>query len=132
MTQYCTQKMIGIYYTIFHHMIMILVGFILCFNTNIIHLSCALIVVSLDAFSIVILHGCPLTQLEQKYLHTNSSKERYDFLKKCGIVYKCKHEYEKQVELLINVWMLIAVKCLLVITFHTFHITLHNYNTIYA
>jgi hypothetical protein len=111
---------------------MITVAFILYFNTNIIQLCCTLIVVSLDAFSIVVLHGCPLTHLEQKYLNTNTSEERYQFFKNCGISYSCQHEYDKQIELLVNVWLLIAVKCLLIICFNTFNIKLQNTNKIYV
>jgi len=131
LSQHYSNKVIGYYYTIIHYMVMILCGFIICFNTNIVQVCCALIVISLDAFSIVVLHGCPLTQLEQKYLHTDTSKERYDYFKKCGIVYQCKHEYEKQVELLVNVWLLLASKCLFLIVFKTFHIQLSN-NTVYT
>jgi hypothetical protein len=127
-----SNTIIGLIYTIVHYIIMIAGAFIIFFNTNIVHLCCTLMVVSLDAFSIVVLHGCPLTKLEQKYLNTNSSEERYQFFKKCGIVYTCQHEYDKQIELLVNVWMLIAAKCLLITCFNTFKIKLHNTNQLYA
>ena len=89
-------------------------------------------VVSLDALSIVVLHGCPLTSLEQKYLKTNTSTQRYNWMKNCNIVYTCKHEYEKQVELLVNVWLLVAIKCLVLIFLNTFHYKLENVNHVYA
>jgi hypothetical protein len=127
-----TNKFIGIVYTFLHYVIMLTGVFIASFNVNIIQLCCTLFVVSLDAFSIVVLHGCPLTQLEQKYLNTNTSDERYNYFKKCGIVYTCHHEYDKQIELLVNVWLLIAIKCLVIICLNTFHIKLANPNQIYA
>jgi hypothetical protein len=126
-----TNRILGLIYTYVHYVIILLVGFVFSFNNNVVHLCILLIIVSLDAFSIVVLHGCPLTHLEQKYLHTNSCEERSDFLKNIGIVYKCDHEYEKQIELLINIWTLIAGKCLLLLFFKTFHFKLHNYNNIY-
>ena len=127
-----TNKFIGCVYAILHYVIMITGAFIASFNTNIVQLCCTLIIVSLDAFSIVVLHGCPLTQLEQKYLNTNTSEERYKFFKRCGIVYTCQHEYDKQIELLVNVWLLLAVKCLVIICLNTFKIKLHNTNELYA
>jgi len=127
-----SKKVIGFIYIFFHYLIMISGAFIICFNTNIVHLCCTLLVISLDAFSIVVLHGCPLTHLEQKYLNTNTSKDRYQFFKQCGIVYTCQHEYDKQIELLVNVWVLIAAKCLLITCFNTFHIKLHNTNHLYT
>ena len=127
-----SKKVIGYIYTVMHYIIMIGGAFIILFNTNIIHLCCTLVIVSLDAFAIVVMHGCPLTNLEQKYLNTNSSKERCDFFKKCGIVYTCEHEYDKQVELLVNVWVLVVAKCLLITCFNTFQIKLQNTNQLYA
>ena len=115
-----SNKVIGYYYTTIHCIIMVFCGFIICFNTNIVQLGCTLLVISLDAFSIVVLHGCPLTTLERNYLQTDTSKERRDYFKKCGIVYQCDHEYEKQIELLVNVWSLLALKCLFLIVFKTF------------
>lgn len=123
---------LGLLYVGLHYIIMITIGFILLFNINIVHLCCALIVVSLDALSIVVLHGCPLTNLEEKYLKTNTSTQRYNWFKHCHIVYTCKHEYEKQIELLVNVWLLVAIKCLVLIFLNTFHYNLQNVNHVYA
>lgn len=127
-----TQKILGNIYTYIHHLFVLLVAFIFSFNNNITHLCILLIIVSLDAFSVVVLHGCPLTQLEQKYLHKNSCEKRSKQFQNAKIMYKCDHEYEKQIELLINIWMLISGKCLLLIFFNTFNIKLHNYNNTYA
>jgi hypothetical protein len=126
------QQIIGTIYTYIHHLLVFLVAFIFSFNNNIIHLCVLLIIVSLDAFSVVVLHGCPLTQLEQKYLNENTCEIRSNQLKNARILYKCDHEYEKQIELLINIWMLISGKCLLLIFFNTFNFKLHNYNNTYA
>ena len=124
--------LIGGFYVLIHNLIIFLVGFVFIFNTSIVHLIILLIVVSLDAVSIVFLHGCPLTNLEQKYLGINVCEERCNNIKKLGIFYKCDHEYEKQVELLINIWTLIALKCLLLLGFKTFNLKLNNFNNIYT
>lgn len=122
---------LGLYYILFHNLIIFLFGFNLAFNVNVNHLIVLLIIISLDAFSIVVLHGCPLTSLEQKYLGTNGCDERTNQFKELGIFYKCEHEYEKQLELLTNVWSLIAVKILILIMLRIFNFKLKNYNNIY-
>jgi hypothetical protein len=109
----------GYYYVFVHYTILILSAIIILFNNNPIHLTLLLIVLSLDAFSIVVLHNCPLTILEQKYLKNSLAKKRIKSLKKSKIVYKCNHMYEQQLELLINVWILIACKILFILTIQT-------------
>ena len=49
-----------------------------------------------------------------------------------GIMYNCDHEYEKQVELLINAWMLVSGKMLFILFLKTLNIKLTNYNNIYT
>ena len=119
------------FYLFIHAALIFLVCFAFLFTTNILHLIVVLIIVSLDAFSIVVLHSCPLTLLEKKYMGESSN----DVLKKCiknlGISYKCNHIYENQIELLINVWLLIAMKCLVVIFLRITNINLTNYYGLY-
>jgi hypothetical protein len=128
----CSNKYIGIGYMIYHYMFMMLGAFIILFNNNILHLFYTLLFVSVDSFAIVVLHNCPLTHLEEKYLNTNVVEERSNFFKKCNILYSCEHQYEKQIELLINISLFIVFKCLLLIAFNTFHIKLHNTNNLYV
>lgn len=123
--------LIGCYYGYLHFLIFILVGFNLLFNMNVYHLVVLLVIVSFDAISIVILHNCPLTTLEEKYLGINSCEERTYQLKQLGVFYKCKHEYEKQLELLTNVWALIAVKCLAIMFLKMFNYKLNNWSNLY-
>jgi hypothetical protein len=127
-----TQEILGIIYTYSHYFYIFLISFIFSFNTNIIHLCILLIIITLDGFVVILLHGCPLTLLEKKYLNTSSCEKRCNDLKNLKIVYKCEHEYEKTIELLINIWMLVAAKCLITIFFNTFNFKLQNYNNIYA
>lgn len=102
--------MIGYYYGCLHA---ILIGFgaiLILFSNNIYILCVLLLIISLDAFAIVVRHNCPLTQMEEKYLGISGKRQINEFLKKCGIVYNCGHLYESQMELIINVWALTACK----------------------
>jgi hypothetical protein len=124
-------SLIGVYYSFIHFCIFILVGVNLLFNTNLNHLFILLIIVSIDAISIVILHSCPLTQLEEKYLGINACEEKTSQMKQLGIFYTCKHEYERQLEILVNAWSLIAVKCMMIIIFKLFNFKLANVYDLY-
>ena len=102
------------------------------FSTNLTHLAVLFIIVSFDAFAIVVMHACPLTALERKYIKRSSCDDRDELLGALCISYNCNHEYEKQVELLVNVWLLVAAKCMCIIIMKMFNIKLFNYNNIYS
>ena len=119
------------YYTEIHHTFIFLIAFIGLFNNNIIHLCAILLIISMDALSVVLLHECPLTTMEKKYSNISSCDIRNDLLKSAGIVYNCDHDYEKQIELLINVWMLVAGKISVILFIKTFNLKLYNFNNIY-
>jgi len=120
------------YYKEIHFLFIFLIGFIGLFNNNISHLCAILIVISMDALSVVLLHECPLTTMEKKYLNTTSCEIRNNHFKSLGIMYNCDHDYEKQIELLINVWMLVAGKIIVILFLKTFNYKLTNFNNIYA
>jgi len=119
-----------LYYNI-HNFFIFVITFIILFNTNISQLTILLFIVSLDAFSIVVLHNCPLSILEKKYLKRTITDERKDILKKMGILYKCDHEYENQIELLINVWMIVACKILCILLLKTVNIKIFDSSKVY-
>jgi len=100
----------GYYYGLLHTILICFGGLLILFSNNISILCVLLLIVSLDAFSIVVRHDCPLTQMEEKYLGISGKRQINEFLKKCGIVYNCSHLYESQIELLINIWALTASK----------------------
>ena len=110
MSKSLKDKIIGTYYGTIHNALLGLGAMVLLFSKNKFHLLLLLIVISFDSFAIVILHHCPLTILEQKYTGVNISEERMKILNKMGIVYKCNHVYEYQLELLINFWTLTVIK----------------------
>ncbi len=114
-----------------HTVLVYSIVFICLFNMNVIHNIVLLIIITLDALSIVVMHECPLTYLEKKYYKTSLCETRSNSFKQMGIVYNCSHEYEKQIELLINVWLVVAFKCLVIMVLRTFNIKFFNYANIY-
>ena len=110
------KKVIGAYYYIIHGLVVGLGGFILFFSRNKFYLTFVLIIAVLDSLCIVVLHDCPLTWLERKYMGTSSVELRNSILTNMGIVFKCDHLYETQLELLINIWSYTCIKlCIIII-----------------
>ena len=80
--KFINKKIIGYFYKYIHFIFIFIIAFIFSFSSNIFHLIILLIIITLDGFSIVVFHGCPLTLMEQKYLNMNSSIERTNEIKK--------------------------------------------------
>ena len=114
------ERYIGYYYQLLHYIIIFGGGFIILFNTNPYHLIVLLIIISLDAFANVVVHDCPLTALERKYLKRSLSSERRDNLRESNILYKCNHVYESQVELIVNMWTMVACKIIVILIMKSF------------
>ena len=125
-------KLKGELYFYIHIYIMFVICFISFFTTSVNILIIILIIVSLDAISIVFLHECPLTTMEKKYLGITSCEMRNQRLNNAGIMYNCEHDYEKQIELLINVWTMIATKCISIIFLQMFNYKLFDTGKIYT
>ncbi len=100
----------GFYYTVLHYIFIVFASFLLLLETDIWNLTILLIIVSIDTAANALFHNCPLTALEEKYINTSMSSQRKHLLQKCGIMFKCRHIYESQMELLVNVWSLTAGK----------------------
>jgi len=124
-------KILGSYYVIIHSLIMYFGMTIILFSNNIYHLFVILLFVSLDALSVIILHDCPITLLEKKYLDSSMAQLKEQQLKECNIVYKDNHLYETQIELLINLASIIILKILVLIFMDLFNIQQPNYPTIF-
>jgi len=111
-------KTIGIYYGFIHGLIVFIGGCTVVFSNNLLYLAIILLIVSLDAFAIICLHDCPLTQLEEKYFGLSGKRNTKEFLHSLGIVHKCDHMYESQLEFVINMWMVVVMKMLFIIAYH--------------
>jgi hypothetical protein len=117
------KKIFGLYYYIIHVILIFLGCIILLFSSNIIYLLIILNIIFLDGIAILAFHECPLTILEQKYLNTNMSKQsKYNF-NNLDINHRCKHIYESQFELIVNLFTLISVKILFIIMMKSIHIS---------
>lgn len=112
---------IGTYYAFIHSLLAFLGLLIMLFSNNIMYLSALLLVIILDSLSIVFLHDCPLTMLEKKYLGTSTVTARRSALKNMGILFTCDHEYEAQLEVLINMWTITAIKMFVIICCDIFY-----------
>lgn len=109
------KKTIGLYYGFIHGLFVFLGGIIVLFSNDIFFLCVLLFIISLDAFAIVVLHDCPLTQLEEKYFSISGKRNTKEFLHRLGIMHKCDHLYESQLEFVINMWIAVLFKILFII-----------------
>jgi len=117
-----TSKILGNYYSTIHVLLIVGIGTIALFSNNITHLFYIAIVVFLDILAIVFCHDCPLTLLEEKYMQNSKKRERTKSLKNMGICYNCSHDYESQLEMVINNLLLIVGKIIAMIALRYFGI----------
>ena len=118
--KYIPKKLLGYYYKIIHTLILFLGINIILFTNNIQYLLIVFLLVSLDGIANFICHDCPLTLLEKKYLKTSIINDRKKYMKKLNILFKCNHNYESQLEIIINVLSIIMTKILGIIFIKTF------------
>jgi len=117
--QYIPKRLIGYYYQILHYIIILGGAFVILFNNDPYHLLILLCIISLDALANVVVHDCPLTALERKYLKSSLSHDRRKSFKSMDIMYKCNHIYESQVELIVNMWTMVACKIVVILAIRT-------------
>ncbi len=119
---------IGTYYTYLHLGIIILGAYIICFVNDLQYLTIFMIILSCNAFTNIILHDCPLSMLEQKYLDTSIVQTRIKSLKAMNINYECDRygQFESQLEFIINTASLCIFKMFFIIVYkHCFFNTLN-------
>ena len=114
------EGIMGTYYTIIHSLFVLLVGYLICFVNDLRYLVIGLLIISLDAHANIVLHDCPLSMLEDKYLEKSGIETRLEFLRGLGIMYSLDSRYDAQLETIINAWSLIAGKILMLICFRNF------------
>lgn len=111
---------VGYYYFIIH-CILIIVGIcIIVFDNTLLHLIIILIIVTLDGIANVIVHECPLTILEQKYLGTSIVQKRIKTFQNMDICYTAEDSYESTFELIVNIWSIIVLKICCIICMRYF------------
>jgi hypothetical protein len=109
-------------YKLIHIIFILTLLFIGLFNVDLLQLIIILIVITLDGITVVILHGCPLTLLEKKYLKCDEFKNFCCYMEDLNILYKCDHEYENTLEFITIGWCLIVFKIISIILLKTVHI----------
>lgn len=119
-------------YYFFHCLLIFFVCYVFLFGTDLLHLVIILLLVSIDSFSIVVMHNCPLTQMEKKYLKDSTNDERKRMLKHLGISYKCEHVYENQIETMVNIWLLVSSKILIILFLKMTHFKIVDGSNIYT
>lgn len=113
-------ELYGGYYNLLHTIFIMFIGYLICFVNNLSHLVIGLLVISLDAHSNIVLHDCPLSMMENKYLEKSGIETRLDFLRSLGLMYSTNNKYDIQLEVIINAWCLVAGKILFLICFKNF------------
>ena len=114
---------IGRYYTTLHYRLIRISGVILLFSNNILYLTLMSLIIVSDGACIVTLHNCPLTQLEQRYIQQDAMSSFKATLAGADLMYDCNHVYESQLEFVINLWCLVALKMLVLVLMRTFKFT---------
>jgi hypothetical protein len=119
-------------YSFLHGVYCVLICFVVVFSTNLHYLLISLIIVALDAISIIFLHQCPITMLERKFIGESDCDFRQKILTKLGISYDCDHIYEQQIEFIINFLFIIAMKCFLIMFMKSFNYKLNDDAMLYS
>jgi hypothetical protein len=121
----------GIYYLFIHQVIMFFYAFMTLFCNSIYHLTIVLIIVTINTFGTAYMNQCPLTKLEKKYLGFSGTENYLKILKNAHIQFRCKHIYESNLESIILIWSLVAMKIFMILFFRMTHVKLASYD-VYA
>jgi len=97
---------------------MALFGIVVLFSNNLLYLCIVFIIMFLDVLANIGCHDCLLTMTETKYLKTSCKHEQASKCLDAGIVYKCRHYYENQLDVISNASALAGIKicCILLFT----------------
>ena len=106
---------IGCYYTLIHIIFMISIVTILLFSNNITYLTILLIILVLDIFVNILSHDCPLTSFEDKYSQNSTTQDFSHRISQLGICCNCNHIYEKQLNALLNIFLMILGKIIIIL-----------------
>ena len=114
------ESFFGGYYTLLHTFFVVTCGYLILFDNSLSHLLIGLFIISLDGYANVVLHDCPLSMLENKYIEKSGIDTRLEFLRSLGIMYSAENKFDIQLEVIINGWSLLAGKILFLICFQNF------------
>jgi hypothetical protein len=121
----------GLYYKFIHGIYIYFIMFMMLFSTNLYHLTLLLFMIMLNAFAVVVRQRCPLSEFEEKYMKESAYLTRQKILKFI-IASSCEHEFESTIEMLLNAWCIISLKCLSIMILKSSNIQIVNFNNIYC
>jgi len=93
-------------YKIVHLTYAVVLALLVMFEMNLGHLCVLLFVVSVQVAGIVLFQGCPLSQMKRVL----SQKKKRRLLQQCCIGFHCNHEYESQIQTMVQLWLMISLK----------------------
>jgi hypothetical protein len=114
----------GCYYTLVHLIFMTTIVTILLFSNNITYLTIISIIIALDIFENIMNHDCPLTSFEEKYSQNSTTHDFARRVSQLGIFCKCTHIYEKQINALMNIFLMILGKIVIILLVNLYRVIL--------
>ena len=116
----------GCYYTIVHLIFMTTIVNILLFSNNITYLTIISIIIALDIFENIMNHDCPLTSFEEKYSQNSTTHDFARRVSQLGIFCNCTHIYEKQINALMNIFLMILGKIVIILLVNLYRVILQK------
>lgn len=122
--------LIGGTYYILHQLILVMMISIILFSNNLQHLTILFILIALDGVATTILHDCPITRLEYKYLGTNMCEHKLLVLRDLNIQYHNDQNYEQIIDTILTGGSLIAFKIIMILCIQTYIFCVNNHQSI--
>lgn len=108
---------ISLHLILIHYAIIIIGCFILLFSNNVLYIFILLNIISIDILCIIVLKQCPIFKLEKKYKNITTIELKAIYLDEYNFEYNCRHYYEMQFDLLMNLQAFIFLKIVSLILF---------------
>ena len=118
--------LIGGTYYILHQLALGMMISIIIFSNNLHHLTILFVLIALDGVATTILHDCPVTRLEYKYLGTNMCEHKLLVLRELNIQYHNDQNYEQIIDTILTGGSLIAFKIIMILCIQTFKFYINN------
>jgi len=118
---------IGSLYYILHQIALVMMVCIVLFSNNLQHLTILFVLIALDGVATTIIHDCPITRLESKYLGTNMCEHKLMVLRDLKIQYHNDKDYEQIIDTILTGGGLIAFKIICILCIQTYKIYINNF-----
>ena len=83
-----------------------------------------ILVIPMDIFENIMNHDCPLTSFEEKYSQNSTTHDFARRVSQLGIFCKCTHIYEKQINALMNIFLMILGKIVIILLVNLYRVIL--------